>query len=382
MAVQGSRFQRLRKSGAQVLKGLATMGFAIGERVPVGVAAPHVLRCRAVVRPALFFTGLMILLHLTSPSPSEGAISVTDFRGKRLTLDKPAVRIVCLIESALSGLYMLGAEQRVVGVSANLYKEPLFAWYSALDGRIGQRKLPAPGNWDFVSIEGVLSLRPDLVIIWSQQKESIDAIESRGIPVYGVFLTSWDDVYKEMQDLGALTGREGRAAELVAYTRSELDRFTRRLPPLPRQERPGVYYMWAQGNLETSCGGSTVDDLITLAGGRNVCGGVRSEHLVTNMENLLVWNPDLIVMWYNERKDPKDIIADPQWRTINAVKNRRVHEFPEPFLCDLWTLKFQYAVKSVAKWVNPKLFRDVDLRREGETMLRKLYGRTIKVAGT
>lgn len=357
------------------------IGSVIGNRVPVGVAAPHVLRCRAVVRPAVFLAKLMVVLYLALPTPSESAISVTDFRGKRLTRHKPAVRIVCLIESALSGLYMLGVEQQVVGVSADLYKEPLFAWYSALDKRIGQRKLPAPGNWDFVSIEGVLSLRPDLVIIWSQQKESIEAVESRGIPVYGVFLTSWDAVYKEIQDLGALTGREGRAAELVAYTRAELERLARRLPPLSREKRPGVYYMWAQGNLETSCGGSTVDDLITLAGGRNVCGSIRSEHLVTNMENLLVWNPDLIVMWYNERKEPKDIIADPQWRMIKAVKNRRVYAFPEPFLWDLWTLKFQYAVKSVAKWLNPELFRDVDLRREGETMLRKLYGRTLRRIG-
>ena len=80
--------------------------------------------------------------------------------------------------------------------------------------------------------------------------------------------------------------------------------------------------MWAQGNLETSCGGSTVNDLISLAGGRNVCGAISSEHLVVNMEQVLAWNPDMIVMWFNERKKPLDVINDPQWRTIQAVKNR------------------------------------------------------------
>ena len=273
---------------------------------------------------------------------------------------------------------MLGAEKQVIAVSANIYNSSVNTWYAALDDRIRQKKLPAPGNWDFVSLESVVALKPDLVIIWAQQTESIAALEARGIPVYGVFLTGWEDVYKEMRDLGNLTGSGKRASEVVAYTRGEVDRFARRIAALPADKHPGVYYMWAQGNLETSCGGSTVDDLITLSGGRNVCGSIKSEHLVANMEKVLGWNPDMIVMWYNERKNPVDIIADPQWQSIRAVKNRRVHEFPEPFLCDLWTLKFQFAVKTVAKWANPELFKDVDLEKEKQTMLFKLYGRKIQ----
>ncbi len=338
--------------------------------------------CRAVHRPALFafcyLAAIAVALLCTAVASDAAQLSVTDFRGKQITLQKPAKRIVCLIESALSGLYMLGVEQQVVGVSANIYNGSVNTWYAALDDRIRQKQLPAPGNWDFVSLESVVALKPDLVIIWSQQSESIAALESRGIPVYGVFLTGWEDVYKEMRDLGVLTGREKRASEVVDYTQAEVGHIARRVANIPTTKRPGVYFMWAQGNLETSCGGSTVNDLITLAGGRNVCGSIKSEHLVANMEKVLGWSPDLIVMWYNERKNPGDVIADPQWQSIRAVKNRRVHEFPEPFLCDLWTLKFQFAVKTVAKWANPELFRDVDLKKEKQTMLFKLYGRKIK----
>ncbi len=337
--------------------------------------------CRAVNRPALFafyYLAIVVVLLCTSVASEAAQLSVTDFRGKHITLQKPAKRIVCLIESALSGLYMIGVEQQVVGVSANIYNSSVNKWYAALDARIRQKKLPAPGNWDFVSLESVVALKPDLVIIWSQQTESITALEARGIPVYGVFLTGWEDVYKEMRDLGALTGSGKRANEVIAYTRGEVDRFARRVATLPAGKRPGVYYMWAQGNLETSCGGSTVDDLITMSGGRNVCGSIKSEHLVANMEKVLGWNPDLIVMWYNERKNPGDVIADSQWQSVRAVKNRRVHEFPEPFLCDLWTLKFQYAIKMVAKWANPQLFTNIDLEKEKQTMLFKLYGRKLQ----
>jgi iron complex transport system substrate-binding protein len=310
----------------------------------------------------------------TAKAPEEATgITVTDFRGKVLRADKPVRRIVCLIESALSGLYMLGEEKRVVGVSQNIYTGNVFPYYAAMDPRIKNKRLPVPGNWDFVNLESVVALKPDLVIIWAHQTESIAALEQRGIPVYGVFIKQQEDVYREIQDLGILTGRAARAQELIDYTKKELARFQKRVAAIPQKNRPGVYYMWAQGNLETSCGQSTVNDLIEQAGGRNVCASLPNEHVTVNLEKVLSWNPDLIVMWTNDKKDPIDIIRDPQWKRIKAVKDQRVHEFPEFFLCDLWTLKFLFAVKMTAKWTHPALFKDIDLSKEKKQMLQFFY---------
>lgn len=335
---------------------------------------PTVRRCIYIA--AIIIVSLSTICSV--PDDSSASITVTDFRGKKLLLKKPAERIVCLIESALSGLYMLGAEKRVVGISTNIYQGSVFPYYAAMDERIRKKTIPAPGNWDFVNIESVIALKPDLVIIWADQRESIKALEDRGIAVYGVFISRKEDVYKEIADFGLLTGTRARAEEIIAYTRSEIERFQKRIFSIPDLHKPAVYYMWAQGNLETSCGNSTVNDLIELAGGRNVCASIAKEHVVVKLENILVWNPELIVMWYNERKDPSDIINDHQWKTVHAVKNRRVHEFPEVFVCDLWTLKFHYAVKMVAKWAHPSLFRDIDLEQEKKIMIEKLYGKGIK----
>jgi iron complex transport system substrate-binding protein len=243
-----------------------------------------------------------------------------------------------------------------------------------MDERVRRKELPAPGNWDFVNLESVIALKPDLVILWSKQSESISVLEERAIPVYGVFLNRKEDVYQEIRALGKLTGTERRATEIIRYTQEEVARVHKRVQKIPWANRAKVYYMWAQGNLETSCGGSTVDDLIDLAGGRNVCASIRQEHVVVSFENLLSWNPEVIVMWYNKRKVPADILKDPQWRTIRAVQDRRVYQFPGVFLCDLWALKFQYAVKMVARWCHPVLFADVDLEKERGQMLEFLYG--------
>lgn len=321
-----------------------------------------------------FFVATIILLS----GICSASITVTDFRQKKLVLEKPAERIVCLIESALSGLYMLGAEKSIVGISTNIYQGSVYPYYADMDQRIKDKKIPAPGNWDFVSIESVIALRPDLVIIWADQKESIRALEDRGISVYGVFITRKEDVYKEILDFGSLTGTRTRAEELVSIAKGEIERFRKRILSVPHLQRPSVYYMWAQGNLETSCGDSTVNDLIDLAGGRNVCASIAKEHVVVKLENILAWNPDVIVMWYNEKKDPSDILKDNQWKTVKAVKSGRVHEFPDVFTCDLWTLKFHFAVKMVAKWSHPLLFRDIDLEVEKREMMKKLYRKEIR----
>jgi iron complex transport system substrate-binding protein len=306
------------------------------------------------------------------------AITVTDFRGKTLRFNKPAKRIVCLIESALSGIYMLGEERRVIGVSWNVYREPVFRYYAGMDERIRNKKIPAPGNWDSVSIENIVALRPDVVIIWSEQREVIATLEKLGIKVFGVFIKNMADIEREMLALGRLTGAEKRAKRLVGYAKNEVRRLAARLPVMPAANRPGVYYMWAQGNYETSCGGSAVNDLVDLAGGRNVCAHLPHEHITVNIEQILVWNPDIIVMWNNDRKDPSDIMADNQLRLVKAVRHGRVYELPEVFLCDLWTLKYIYAVKMVAKWTHPDLFRDIDPNREKKKMLDVLYGGRLK----
>lgn len=298
------------------------------------------------------------------------SINVTDFRGKVIALEKPATRIVCLIESALSGLYMLGAEHLVIGVPSSVYFESTAEQYAALDDRIKNKTLPSPGNWDFVSLESLVALQPDLVIIWSSQQESIQAIEDKGIPVYGIFLNSFEDVYKEMADLGKLTGTSLRADSLIEYTRQEI-KTLQETTNLEKQK--SVYFIWPQGLLNTSGTNSTVNDLIELAGATNACQHSQ-EHLVVNMENLLKWNPDVMLMWNNNAKNPEDFLGLPELKNVNAIKNNQVFELPSAFWCDLWTLKYQLAVKILTKHCYPETFEHLNIEAAQQEMALNLYG--------
>lgn len=279
-------------------------------------------------------------------------VTVEDFRGKSISVTTPVTRCVCLIESALSGIYMLGEENKVVGIPSDVYKDPANFYYRQLDERVRNKSLPAPGNWDFISLEQIVGLEPDLVIIWASQLEAIDRLEHFGIPVYAVMMHSFQDVLKEISDFGILFGAEARAKTLIEYTKEQLTRIRDSADQdLPRT----VYFMWAQGIHETSGTNSTVNDLLVYAGTKNAC-TLEQEHVVINTEKLLDWDPDLVVLWPGNQLHPEDILTHAQIKELKAVKSQQVYALPDPFLCDFWTLKMVFAVSKVASWAYPERF--------------------------
>lgn len=320
--------------------------------------------------------GMLLLSLLCGCNFSEqktqknNSIEVTDFRGKTIKLNKPAERIVCLSESALSGLYMLDAGTLIQGVSTNIFDSSVFPFYSSFDKRIENKSMPAPGNWDFINIESVIALRPDIVIVWASQTESIEALENAGIQVYAVMLHSFNDVYKEIADFGLLTGKTERADSLISFTKSEVK--TLQLLHNKIEHKKSVYFMWAQGMLETSGKASTVNELIEMAGAYNAC-TLNDEHVVVNIEKVIEWNPEVILMWNNDRLDSNDIRSNIAWENISAVRNHNIFELPSVFYCDLWTLKFPYAIKFLMHEAYPELREDIDLDQEWKNMYNYLY---------
>ena len=99
------------------------------------------------------------------------------------------------------------------------------------------------------------------------------------------------------------------------------------------------------------------------------------EHLVTHMEDVLLWNPDVIVQWYNPRLTPQELARTDGWKELKAVKENRVYQLPSPFLCDFWTLKFIIAATYVSSWCHPAEKGKGKMENEQKRMLRYLYGK-------
>ncbi len=308
------------------------------------------------------------------------SIKVEDFRGKTVVLSKPAERVICLIESALTGIYMLGQGHRVIGIPTNVYSEGFyysdtFRYYAALDERIKLKKLPAVGNWESVNIEKVLSLKPDLIIIWANQQDAINIFEKLGIPVYGVFITKIDDVFKEIKDFGLMLNSSKRSEKLIDFVKKEI----KNIEDISKKIRvkKKIYFSWAQHSfLQTSCKGSIVDEIIHLAGGINICSHLKGESLNLTMEKLVLLNPDVIIMWFSKNLTPQDIMKNNQYRAINAIKTKSIYQFSDTFFFDLWTLKFLYAMKFIAKSSYSDFYK-FDLAKEKQRIMSFLYGKSL-----
>jgi len=330
----------------------------------------------SIIIKIITFTFCLFLLS----EVSHAVIKVVDFRGKTIILNRPADRVVCLIESALSGIYMLQQGGKIVGIPTNVYSEGFyysdtFKYYSILDERIRLRKIPAVGNWEYVNVEKILVLKPDLVIIWASQKDAIETFEKLKIPVYGVFITKIEDVFKEINDFGKMLNAEKRAAELIAFAKKEIKEIEDKSKEIRMKRK--IYFSWAQHSfLQTSCKGSIVDEIIDLIGGINVCSHIKAESISLTMEKFILLNPDVIIMWFSKNLKPQDIFINKQYRVINAVKTKSIYQFDDTFFFDLWTLKFLYAMKFIASVSYPEHYK-YDLIKEKQRIINFLYGKNL-----
>lgn len=310
-------------------------------------------------------------------NPSEGAkISVTDMRGKTIELDKPAEKIVCLLNSGLNDLYMLGAADKVVGIDEWTYtNEKTWNILSKIDSRIAKKEIPAVDS----SMEKIISLNPDVVIIWANDTEKIDALEGNGIKVVGIQVNNFEEVYTKLNIIAELVGKEDRAEEITKYTKDTLKSISDKTSALADTDKKTGIFVWGATKLDLAGNKSTGHSILELCGVKDSASDITEEHFVAKMEDVIQWNPDAVLMWNITDLDPQDYFDDSQWSGVTAIKNKDVYEIPDDmtFYCDMWTVKYIYAAQYFAKCVYPHIFTDVDMDSFRNNMMTELYGKTI-----
>lgn len=297
-------------------------------------------------------------------------IKVVDSRGVEVEVKYPSEKIVCLLNSGLNDLYMLGAKDQVIAIDKWTYDTPEVYNYTAqIDERVKDKSLPAIDK----NMEQIVGMKPDVVIIWAGQTEDIKYLEDRGIKVVGIQVNNFDDVYKKLEILGKISGKEDRAREIQDYIKKDLKSVEDKTKNIEDDKKLSSIFVWGPTLLDLAGKNSTGNSMLELSGTNNVAGSVEKEHFVAKIEEVIKWNPDTILIWNSPDIDPENYTSDEQWKNVNAVKNKRVYELPDPFYCDLWTVKYVYSVKFAAKQNYPDEFKDIDLEKEGKEMLKFLY---------
>jgi iron complex transport system substrate-binding protein len=189
------------------------------------------------------------------------------------------------------------------------------------------------GRGNTANLETVLALKPDLILDVGSTSATFVSLADRvqeqtGIP-YALLDGRFAGIAGTYRTLGALIGRPEEAEKLARYTEDTLKTITGRVEPIATSERPKVYYARGPRGLATGLGGSINVETIELIS-RNVAGETQGGLANVSIEQILVWNPDVIVTI--DQEFAATVRSDPSWASVKAVRDNRVHLSPKmPF---------------------------------------------------
>lgn len=297
-------------------------------------------------------------------------IELNDRLGNLVRLEQPAQRIVCLFDPIIDLIYMLGDEEKLVGIPVETYVDPeLFVPLSQLDPRIATEQLPAPGSNELVKIEEVIALKPDLLIVQHLGEGMASTLKRMGISVYIARSMSQEDLFTELRDVALMTGNGERGRELSNYARNLLDKMEKRNLTRKNDPKKEVYFTWANGRIFSTAGrGSMMHDCLVYAGVENVC-TTNIDQPNINPETLIGWNPDLIVMWNDS---PDLFYKRKELSPVKAIANRRIYNLMPMFYYNPHTLKSLCASTAIHTWAYGQEENALPSVRE---IIEKLYGK-------
>lgn len=234
----------------------------------------------------------------------------------------PPRRIVCLTEETVETLYLLGEQDRIVGVSGYAVRPPQV-----------RKEKPRISAFTSADIPKVLALDPDLVLAFSDMQADIVAgLMRAGLEVYAFNQRDIAGILAMIRTLGALVGVVERADALA----SSLDR---RLADIRAKWSTGPHpkVFFEEWDEPLICGIGWVSELIEVAGGIDVCADRRAaagaRERIVPPEEVVAAAPDVILAsWCGKKVQAEKIAARPGWQAIPAVATGRIVEIKSPLI--------------------------------------------------
>ena len=227
-------------------------------------------------------------------------------------------RIVCLTEECVETLYLLGEQDRIVGISN----------YAVRPKNVRKDK-KVICSFINANIEKILSLEPDLVIGYSDiQAEIAKKLIKRGITVWINNYRNINGIKIMINQLGLLVGKQNISIKLTNQIDKEIKRIKDNSSKLPF--KPKVYFEeWFDPIISSI---KWVSEIIEVCGGENFCnsinaGSLAKDRIISNDSEIISFNPDIIlVSWCGKKFRKEKMVSREKWNLISAVKNNEIHE--------------------------------------------------------
>jgi iron complex transport system substrate-binding protein len=228
----------------------------------------------------------------------------------------PPRRIVCLTEETVETLYLLGEQDRIVGVSG----------YAVRPSQV-RREKPRVSAFISADIPKILALEPDLVLAFSDlQADIVSNLIRAGVAVHVFNQRDVAGILAMIRTLGALVGASARADQLATSYEQRLASIAAAARP---STKPKVYFEEWDDPLISGIG--WVSELIEIAGGEDILPKLRFQQAAKDRmispDLVRAASPDVILAsWCGKKVVPDRIRKRPGWSDIPAVRNDRIVE--------------------------------------------------------
>lgn len=295
-------------------------------------------------------------------------VTLTDAAGRQVTIETEPETLVSGYYITTSMLIALGQQDKLVGIEAKADTRPIYALAAP-----ELLELPSVGTAKEFDLEGCAALEPDLVILPLKLQESAEALEQLGINALVVNPEDMDLLEETLDLLGQATGSSERAHALMDYnaeTEAEMAQL------LADAEKPSVYLAGNSSYLSTAGSKMYQNTLIELGGGENVAAELEDDYWADiSYEQLLAWNPDVIVIAADADYTKEDLLADSQLAGLTAVQNGAVYALPSSF--EAWDSPVPSGVLGI-RWMASALHGDLysleQFRQDAADFYKEFYG--------
>jgi iron complex transport system substrate-binding protein len=258
-------------------------------------------------------TLVVALTGLSAGRRTGSAGEVTDMLDRRVRVPDRAARIVSLAPSITETVFVLGEEDRLVGVTDYCDYPP------------EATRKPRVGGISTPSFEAILALRPDLVLATSESNyaEHVERLASLGLAVYVIRPVDFETVLESITRVGAVLGREAAARARVASMRRDADAIAQAVAGAPR---PRVLYVVWPNPLIAPGRGTLISELIRRAGGESVTGAEPLPYPRLSLETVVARRPDRIIVGRHGPGTAEELLRG--WErlgSVGAAREGRVH---------------------------------------------------------
>jgi len=218
-------------------------------------------------------------------------------------------RIVVLDPATVEMIYMLGAEDKIVGV-ANLERSKVWP-----EEKVA--KLESVGTFIKPSLERIITLKPDLVITSALTDDNLNnGLKSNNIEAKRIQANSIEEIFTNFMEVAKMLGKENEANKIIAEKRAKLEEIKK----MATGNKKGLFVMSASP-LMVFGNDNLPNDIMKLLNIKNIAENQKGRNPIVTPEFIIKENPDIIITLL---PNPSQIVAtNPQLKNVNAIKNSK-----------------------------------------------------------